>query len=231
MNTIYDSVDQIASEDANTIKNILHDKYNMDVSVDSIDFKQTGNDNAVAYITFKDLNTQKKYTIRMDYDISESNDSLYVSQDRTCDDAAKALKDGKTSSLLTESSSITSSSKTRILGAEEDFDNDSEVDDDEEEFQEDDDSFKENLDEMSDQIEELQDSIDDIQEDDPIIDTDNNIDNHYIAECERCHGIFISAVTESDQHIEYISGMCPLCEHDTNQYLKWIIRSANSDNT
>lgn len=62
-----------------------------------------------------------------------------------------------------------------------------------------------------------------IQEEQPHIDTDNNISGHFIAECSVCKGIFISAVTESDQKIELISGTCPLCEKETDQYLKWVI--------
>lgn len=65
--------------------------------------------------------------------------------------------------------------------------------------------------------------IEDIREDDPTIEIDNNIAGHYIAECERCHGIFISSVTESDQEIESISGICPLCDHETTQWLNWVV--------
>ena len=34
---------------------------------------------------------------------------------------------------------------------------------------------------------------------------------------------------ESDQVVEKISGVCPLCDHETDQYLKWIIRDADID--
>lgn len=64
----------------------------------------------------------------------------------------------------------------------------------------------------------------DIDQDDVNIEIDNNIENHYIAECERCHGIFISAVVLSDQHVDSISGICPLCGKDTDQSLKWVIK-------
>lgn len=65
--------------------------------------------------------------------------------------------------------------------------------------------------------------IEDVREDDPTIEIDNNISGHYIAECERCHGVFISAVVESDQEIESISGICPLCDHETTQWLNWVV--------
>ncbi len=60
-------------------------------------------------------------------------------------------------------------------------------------------------------------------EDSPNIQTDNNIAGHYIVECDRCQGIFISALTESDQVVDYISGVCPLCEKESDQYIKWVI--------
>jgi hypothetical protein len=88
-----------------------------------------------------------------------------------------------------------------------------------------DDEFGDILDDMADNIEELQDDVDEIQEDDVNIDVDNNIDNHYIAECDRCHGIFISAMVESDQEVEKVTGVCPLCEKESDQYLKWVIHA------
>lgn len=89
---------------------------------------------------------------------------------------------------------------------------------------EDDATISDNIDALSDQVEDLQDSVDDIEEDDVDIELDNNITNHYIAECEGCHGIFISAMIESDQVVEKITGTCPLCEKETDQYLKWIVK-------
>ena len=83
------------------------------------------------------------------------------------------------------------------------------------------------VDDLADTVEDVQDQIDDIYEDEPTIEINNNIDGHYIAECERCHEIFISAVMESDQEIDHVSGICPLCGKDTNQYLKWVIKSVN----
>lgn len=84
------------------------------------------------------------------------------------------------------------------------------------------------LDNIEDNIEDIQDQVDDFQEDNVNIEMDNNIDGHYIAECDRCHGVFISAVIESDQEVEKISGVCPLCEKESDQYLKWVIKSVDS---
>jgi hypothetical protein len=92
-----------------------------------------------------------------------------------------------------------------------------------------DDEFMDTVDMISDNVEDIQDAVEDMDEDDIDIETDNNISNHYIAECERCHGIFISAMIESDQAVQKISGVCPLCDHETDQYLKWIIRDADID--
>ena len=85
------------------------------------------------------------------------------------------------------------------------------------------------VDDLSDSVDDIQDTLDEIdgteiEEDDIDIDLDNNIANHYIAECDTCHGIFISALVESDQEVEKVSGICPLCDKETDQYLKFIIR-------
>lgn len=90
---------------------------------------------------------------------------------------------------------------------------------------EDDVSIGDDIDALSDQVEDLQDSVDDVEEDDVDIELDNNIGDHYIAECEGCHGIFISAMIESDQVVEKITGTCPLCEKETDQYLKWVVKA------
>lgn len=80
----------------------------------------------------------------------------------------------------------------------------------------------------NDKIEEPVESLN-IQEDDSNIEIYNNISNHYIVECENCYGIFISALTESDQEVEGIKGICPLCEKETTQYAKWIVRDLEED--
>lgn len=85
------------------------------------------------------------------------------------------------------------------------------------------------IDDLSDSIEDMQDAIDDVEEDDVDIELDNNIANHFIAECDSCHGVFISALAESDQEVEKITGICPLCDKETDQYLKWVIKSVKDD--
>lgn len=83
------------------------------------------------------------------------------------------------------------------------------------------------VDDVADTVEDIQDTIEDVREDDIDIEKNNNITNHYIAECERCQGIFISAVLFADQVIDHVSGICPLCNQETDQYLKWVIKDAS----
>lgn len=77
---------------------------------------------------------------------------------------------------------------------------------------------------IQDQIDDISDQLDDVEQDDVSIDMDNNIVNHLIAECENCKGIFISAMIASDQDVDSINGICPLCNKDTVQNLKWIVK-------
>lgn len=110
----------------------------------------------------------------------------------------------------------------RIVAADEDFEDDVIEDD----LLDDDNGLEDSVDDLADQVEDLQDAFDGIDEDDPNIEIDNNIEGKYIAECDRCKGIFISAIPESDVYMDHIHGTCPLCEHETDQYLNWIVRKA-----
>ena len=111
-------------------------------------------------------------------------------------------------------------STKRIYGASDDFESD--------DF-ESTDSIVDQIDEVSDQLDEMQEDIDAIQQEDPNIMVENNIDNHYIAECDACHGIFISSMTESDQEVDKITGICPLCEKETDQYLNWVVKAVDHE--
>lgn len=115
-----------------------------------------------------------------------------------------------------------------ITAADDDFDAgfDDPADDNFDEGFDEDDDVQDSLDDVQDTLDDVQDSLEDITEDDPNIEVDNNIEGHYIAECEKCHGVFISAMVESDEKVESIKGTCPLCENDTEQFLKWIVRKA-----
>lgn len=91
-------------------------------------------------------------------------------------------------------------------------------------FEADDIAFNDQLEDIQDTVEDIQDTVEDIQEDDVDIDIDNNISEHLIAECENCKGIFISAMIASEQEVDSINGICPLCNKDTTQILKWIVK-------
>ena len=81
-------------------------------------------------------------------------------------------------------------------------------------------------DKSDDDFKDNEESDEHFRSDDPTIEIDNNIAGHYIAECERCHGVFISSIIGSDQEIESVSGICPLCDHESTQWLNWIIVNA-----
>ena len=94
-----------------------------------------------------------------------------------------------------------------------------------------DDSFSEQLDDVADTVEDIQDVVtdDDHQEDSINIEVDNNIAGHYIAECDKCKNVFISATVLSDQVIESVTGICPICREESDQYLKWVIKLAEEE--
>lgn len=103
--------------------------------------------------------------------------------------------------------------RNRIYAADDDWDNEDDAD-----------GLMNAIDDVADSVEDIQDTIDDVDQDAVNIDIDNNISDHYIAECELCKGIFISAVIESTEEITSVRGTCPLCGKDSEQYLKWIIK-------
>lgn len=117
----------------------------------------------------------------------------------------------------------------RVIGGPDDtFDEEDDSAFDDFDTEDADDTFTDTLDDVADTVEDIQDSVDGIEEDDINIDMDNNIAGHYIAECDGCHGVFISATLESDQEVEKVSGVCPLCNKETDQYLKWVIVDVKS---
>lgn len=89
------------------------------------------------------------------------------------------------------------------------------------------------LDNVEDTLNNVQDIVEDLYDGphNTVFDIENNISNHYIAECERCHEVFISAVVESETSTESVEGECPICHETSKQYLKWIIREAENKDT
>lgn len=92
-----------------------------------------------------------------------------------------------------------------------------------------DDAVGDEIDDLADSVDDLKDSIDEVKKDQTELEIDNNIANHYICECDQCHNIFISAIIESDQEIDHITGVCPVCEKESEQRIKWVIRSINDE--
>lgn len=124
--------------------------------------------------------------------------------------------------VIKSSRTFSAKAPTRyVKAADEDVD---EMDDYELDEDMDDDGIADAIDDMADNVEDLQDTVDEMKEDESEIEIDNNIADHYIAECDRCKGIFISAVVDSDQVIDHVTGVCPLCGRETDQSLKWVIR-------
>lgn len=219
--SIKDTFKQYAQEDAEEIKSILSDEYDIDVDVFSVNVEYREDDHPYAQVVAGFVTSEDVFaTVDFQYD-SEDNE-VFIDQSTT-DLAERVAEELK-------SQGVKATTKSIIYAADDD-DTEGFADADEDESFDDfgDDSIEDNIDELSDQVEDLQDSIDEVTEDESSIDVDNNIENHYIAECESCHGIFISAVVESDQKVQKISGICPLCEKETDQYLNWIIRKANKD--
>lgn len=166
----------------------------------------------------------KQVPLNFYYSIKTEAKEIYIN--KPDDELANALKTA--SKNVAESTKVVSKPVTaaKITAADDDF----ESDDFDESFDdapedEGEDSLADSIDSISDKVDDMQDTIDDAEvEDDIDIDIENNIDNHYIAECERCHGIFISSVVESDQQLDKIHGTCPLCDRETDQYLKWTVK-------
>lgn len=84
--------------------------------------------------------------------------------------------------------------------------------------------IRETIDDLADSVGEVQDVVEEVSEDDVDIEIDNNISNHLVAECDSCHGVFISAMVETDQDVKSVTGICPLCSKETEQILKWVIK-------
>lgn len=196
-------IEEFALDDVQAAIDTINKRNKLNPPIEFIDMKHECN-----------ANTEKdgKYSIKFFADMSNAGDvfSCEYSYDvdgenvTLCDDLNK-----KVYSAYCRSAKVTAS--TRIVAADED-------------------AVADSLDDLSDSVDDLQDDMEEIREDDPNIEIENNIENHFIAECESCGGIFISAMLQSDQEIDHITGICPLCERETNQYLKWVIKKVSRKN-
>lgn len=214
---------RIAKEDINDIVSMLNEDgfktsvVSMESDPDEIDEKMTQQIHAVLKI-----NGETK-DVDFEYEINLSPDTVYIQKpcEEIVSDIERSVKNRVSESMRISksASSVTSSS---ITAADDDFESDDFSD--ETDPTDSTDSLSDNIDDIADTVEDIQDTIDDVQEDDVNIQVENNISDHYIAECERCHGIFISSVIRSEQPLEKISGTCPLCDRQTDQYLKWVVK-------
>ena len=215
-----------AREDiANALK-YIESAYEVGFRVTGMSFKDSIDRNG-SVTANASLSSNGKDTVTASWTYTVTDDEVYVDSDSA--DIGDAIYDQYSSTQSGQNvKAAVASKRRRIVAADEDPDSaDNNFDDFENNFitEDPDDTVSDTLDDLADNVEDMQDQIDDVDEDEPSIDVDNNIEGHYIAECERCHGIFISAMIESDQEVEKISGVCPLCEKETDQYLKWVVKS------
>lgn len=125
-------------------------------------------------------------------------------------------------------SKTTDRTKTRIVAADEDSYDDMDMDEAVEVAEGETDALT-TIGELSDNLAELKESLSEFEEDEVDIEVLNNITDHYIAECEKCHNVFITAIEESGEEIHDISGICPVCDEESIQKIKWVIRDAKAE--
>lgn len=221
------SVMSMAQEDAKYIADRLMQKHTV-VDVKDI----TANKVSDAAVDAEEVEYDVQIVLDIDGDQQAVNFQYYLQPDgnvELSDDLDNVIR-SVDNRIMSEQSTV----NLQTITAADDFDSD-DFDDDfdeiphapvEDDTVADDDSITDTLNNMSEQLDDLQDDISDpSNEDDINIDINNNIDNHYIAECEKCHGIFISSLIASDQRVESIHGVCPLCDKESDQYLKWIVEA------
>lgn len=212
-------IKKYAREDFNEAVNTVNERNGSDITVNNIEFdtyrdeaelRENGGNYTVG------LTTEATATLRygdkedhffIEYFIGDNDDDVYVSTNVR--DLAKLIE----SKMIGKVSAATDVDGDPVTAA-------GDLTGDE---------FDDQLDDMAGSLEDMQDTLEEVTEDEPNIEVDNNISDHYIAECDRCHGVFISAMVESDQEVERITGVCPLCGKESDQYLKWIIRDVDSE--
>jgi hypothetical protein len=200
---VLSQIEEFALDDVQAAIDTINKRNKLNPPIEFIDMKHECN-----------ANTEKdgKYSIKFFADMSNAGDVFSCDYTYDVDGENVTLCDDlnkKVYSAYCRSAKVTAS--TRIVAADED-------------------AVADSLDDLSDSVDDLQDDMEEIREDDPNIEIENNIENHFIAECGSCGGIFISAMLQSDQEIDHITGICPLCERETNQYLKWVIKKVSRKN-
>ena len=213
---IPEAVKQYAAEDIADVIKLVQD-YPNHFEVKNTTFEATSEDGTgdsfTVTATFKIHNAEDDTTFNFDIDYVVDGDDVYVGGD--VDELGHAFLARCDEAFLDDEvvrSSTDINAKQRIVADDEGYD------------------VEESIDDLADAVDDIQDTMDDIEEDTVDIETDNNITNHFIAECDACHGVFISALVETDQEVYSVSGKCPLCDRESEQYLKWVIKkAANAD--
>ena len=217
---IIPQIKQYANEDATSVINKLNE-LGLNASIRKIDVASDKTDPKEIWVTcvvWTSVNGKNSaFILKYSYD---ETGNIYMISDLPKVIDNQVNKWSKTS---------VKASKDIMAAEEDDFFNDEDVPGSFEGSEPPDDSVGDEIDDLADSVDELKDSIDDVKQDQPELEIDNNIANHYICECDQCHNIFISAIIESDQEIDHITGVCPVCEKESEQYIKWVIRDINDE--
>lgn len=227
--SVFGQIKTYATEDISEAVRLANEKYKLKAKLNKLTYDcdddiETADD--ASCIVNASITAGDK-TINLSFEYVVSDDEIYCSDD--VGSLAKLIK-SKLLGDVTAAASDRPLTSVAVTAADDDEDTEEPAVDDFSGFDEFDEfgdpaDIADSVDDLADSVDELQDRIDETDPDEVNIDIDNNIDGHYIAECERCHGVFISAVVESDQVVDSISGICPLCEKETTQYLKWVIKA------
>lgn len=227
--SVFGQIKTYATEDISEAVRLANEKYKLEAKLSKLTYDcdddiETADD--ASCIVNASITAGDK-TINLSFEYVVSDDEIYCSDD--VGNLAKLIK-SKLLGDVTAAASDRPLTSVAVTAADDDEDTEESAVDDFSGFDEFDEfgdpaDIADSVDDLADSVDELQDRIDETDPDEVNIDIDNNIDGHYIAECERCHGVFISAVVESDQVVDSISGICPLCEKETTQYLKWVIKA------
>lgn len=215
---VSENIKKFAREDIAQLIKLFQKKYGIKLDCVNIEYDDSDYDGSTGSIwCTAHLSDETGKELEFDWEYTEDDENIYV------DSPVSEWVETVHRNYTQVNSSVKCS--TAILAADDDEFPDMDIPEDDEG------GIADDIDDLSDKVDDLQDSVDDIDPDDPSIEKDNNIENHYIAECDRCHGIFISAMIESDQEVSTISGVCPLCSKETDQTLRWVIKSIDdSDN-
>lgn len=227
--SVFGQIKTYATEDISEAVRLANEKYKLEAKLNKLTYDcdddiETADD--ASCIVNASITAGDK-TINLSFEYVVSDNEIYCSDD--VGSLAKLIK-SKLLGDVTAAASDRPLTSVAVTAADDDEDTEEPAVDDFSGFDEFDEfgdpaDIADSVDDLADSVDELQDRIDETDPDEVNIDIDNNIDGHYIAECERCHGVFISAVVESDQVVDSISGICPLCEKETTQYLKWVIKA------